>query len=228
MSEEKVLEEKEDKEKKEEEVKAVLPPEVTEALKGLQNIPGALEAFNAKLDAAIQPPEKKEEKRADPAELRDIETLDRKDFLNIILGKTKELMEEIVNPVTDRLEMLTGEMTDRAAAQQVKEAEVKFPDFWEWKAEMAEAAKYNPYLTADQAYTLARAGNPQKAMELDKKHKGEEKKEPKEEKPVFGGLLPTSGKVQTDGEVVKDPTDAANRAWERVMGTTGEIPLKSE
>lgn len=229
MSEENNLVNEEEEKKDEKEVKAVLPEEVTEALKGLQNIPGALEAFNAKLDQALVKDEgDKKEDKVDFQQLGDIETLDRKDFLSLILGKVQEIQETANQPIVERLEMLTGEMSDRAAATQVKEAEARFPDFWDWKAEMAEAAKYNPYLTADQAYTLARAGNPEKAKELDKKHKGEEKKEPEKKSPAFGGLLPTSGKVQTEGEVAKDATDAAEKAWQRVMGTSGEVALKSE
>ncbi|KKK92005.1 hypothetical protein LCGC14_2707270, partial [marine sediment metagenome] len=125
-----------------------------------------------------------------------------------------------VNGVT--IATSTDVETDRVKREFAK-AKEDFPDFMEWKDEMRDIITAHPELSAENIYLLARAKNPEKVKEIDKKAKEEkgEKEEIDESGKLkgmraFGGLTPTSGaSVENDGK--KQPKEAALSAWDQAM-----------
>jgi len=152
----------------------------------------------------------------------ELESLSRKEFLGRIEDRIiSKIKEELVQPISQRLDSDKEEEIEREIREQLKQAEAQHPDFWEWKQEMADEVRKNPYLTPEDAYQLARIKNSQKADELDKKHKlgkyKDENPDATKKKPVFGGLTPTSSTSDEESGRMK-PKEAAERAYAEIFG----------
>ena len=159
----------------------------------------------------------------------DLERLGRKDFMGTILKSVEKMLEKKLENVSTRIESVETETQEMMIKRLIKEAEGKHKDFWEWKEEMTQLAKRNPHLTPEDAYTLARASDPDKAKEVDgklglgdAKDKDKEGKDKEgEKKTIFGGLTPTSGKTVSADDL--EGKDAAETAWARGMGGKSDI-----
>jgi hypothetical protein len=149
----------------------------------------------------------------------DLETLSRADFANaIVKAVTSNIEQKMVKPVKETVTQLHDRVETRDVRAELKEAASNHKDFMEWRDEMVAKAKTVQGLSAEDAYFLARASNPDKAKEMDKKY-ADPAPEDKREKP-FGGMRPQSG--TTERTTTMKPHDAAEAAWEETMSELGD------
>ncbi len=181
----------------------------------IENLSERVESLEIKPNDPEPSPKKKEVEI--PA---DIEALDRKSFMDLIVTKTVEKMQDemknLVEPIQTKIQQKEEQSLEERINSLIAKAAEDHKDFYDWKDEMKVEVSKNPYLEPEDAYQLARIKHPEKAKKLDEKYnppKGNEN----EKKPKFGGLFPTS---TTKGKEPKslEPTDAAEKAWEEVFG----------
>ena len=156
----------------------------------------------------------------DPAptlDFSELETLSRGEFATKIMDTMMDrLKKEVIEPLQGKV----GEVEERTEAEKakalVKEAEGKYKDFWDWKEEIGERVRANPYLTPEEAYHLSRAANSKKASELDKKYKDNSNEEDESNKgKKYGGMKPGAGQTAPNENMSK--RDAAEAAWEEIF-----------
>lgn len=177
---------------------------MTEGMKGLGERIGNIEE-------GIKPVEKETEKTYD-----NLEALSRKDFLDVIVDKVGGVIKDGIDPIDEKVKTMSDDRRNSATFQQIEKAKGKYKDFEDWKPELvAKIQSTKGAVSIDEAYVLVRAENSDKRKELDEKYKGDEDVK-KDEGPKFGGLTPTSGKTIPSEEL--EGTDAAELAWDKVMG----------
>lgn len=164
----------------------------------------------------------------------DLEQLDRKDLVALIVtkfeGRLQHHLKDITKGIEDKIngvnEVLQGDLAQRevAAAQNGR------PDFIEWRPEIAALIKDNPRLNVVRAYTIARSEDTKKAAEMDKKYA--KKDEAGEGKPrKFSGFIPGSGgNGRGEGATKMKFTEAAEKAWNDVISgldgvDIGDLPV---
>ena len=146
-----------------------------------------------------------------------METMSRGEFATSIMETMMDRMKrEIIEPLQGQL----GDVTEKSDADRVKtmvkDAGDNHKDFWDWKDEMADRVRQNPYLTPEEAYQLSRANDGKKAGELDEKYKEPTKDEGEEGKgKKFGGMKPGGGQTAPNQKMSKK--DAAEAAWEEAF-----------
>ena len=148
----------------------------------------------------------------------DLDQLDRKEFMALLLSRFDERMQEAIGGVKkeydERLTSVSTSFNEDVAQRELSSISGKHKDFYEWREEIQSLLKATPGLTLPRAYALARAENPDKASELDKKYNPPEPKQP------FLGLTPTSG-TAVEKDPPKNLSEAQARAWEKVSQTMG-------
>ena len=154
----------------------------------------------------------------------DVEQLDRKQFASFILANAKKdlqaEMKKLMDGVDSRVTDLAGRFETKNANEQVTKTAELNADFWEWSSEIKQLLKDNPTLSVSRAYNLAKAENPTRLAELDKKYKPA-KKENKERS--FLGLTPTSSLGTRDSGTGKmTQKEAAEKAFDTVMSDLGD------
>ena len=155
----------------------------------------------------------------------DLETLDRKDFAKFLLGKIttniQDEMKKALEGVDSKVQNLATSFESSKATEQIEKTAADNPDFWEWSAEIKALLNENPSLSVKRAYSLAKSENQKKATELDKKYNP-----PKNEKKEasFLGLTPTSSlSTRETGAVKMTPNEAAEKAFDKIMGDLGDV-----
>jgi hypothetical protein len=222
----------EDKDKTGDESLAKIEETLATLNKTMEGIVTGFQQFGEKLER-LTTVEKSDDKPPDDegeVEYDDLETLGRKDFMAVILKGVEKMIKKELEPLSETITGVQQSSEKLTAQQMIKEAEAKYKDFWEWKDEMRGLVERNPYLTAEEAYLLARSQHPDKVKEVDEKYKGpdegkkgegEEGEESSSKVIPFGGLTPTSGKTAPKKEMTTK--EAAEEAWKKVFGTATEI-----
>lgn len=143
----------------------------------------------------------------------DLETLSRREFADRLVERVRT---EVVKPVEERVIHSEEESTAAGVRAQLAAVSKEKGDFWDWQGEMVDVLKKHPTLGVEEAYRLARAGNPDKAGKIDKGVQEKEAETTKKEKPetTFGGLLPTSGRTSKNKRM--SPKTAAEQAWDEL------------
>jgi hypothetical protein len=173
--------------------------------------------------AAQQPADDEDE--GDPAEL---ETMSRSDFGRHIVGQVlKAVNKQVVEPLNSQLQQVTAATTRTQIQGSVKELAAAHKDFWDWQPEMLALANEHRGLAPQRLYQLARADNPTKATDLDKKYAPK----PEGSGPIrfkgFGGLTPSqSGTASRGGKM--NGSEAANAAWAETVAALGGEPIFEE
>ena len=153
----------------------------------------------------------------------DFEQLDKKQLAALILDMSKKNMaadiKELLGGVDTKIQNLAASFENKNAAEQVAATADKNADFWEWSNEIKQLLKDNPTLSVQRAYTLAKSENEKKVNELAVKYK----KPDAEKKQTFIGLTPTSsiGTRDTTGKMTQK--EAAEKAFDKVMGDLGDV-----
>lgn len=153
----------------------------------------------------------------------DLETLDRKEYMNHIMTQFTGLLDQKLKPLGESINTVRTTTETKELAAELTKAKENITDFEEWAKETAQIYRASGTVTIPEAYEIARRRNPDKAKEMDEKYKmGEfdekKKSEEKEKNPddVFGGLLPTSGVTVPSEGMSKEA--AGEAAWNKVFG----------
>jgi len=209
-----------------------LPGTVAELTKAVGGIVSSIESLQqnmAKLQA--QPLKKEDEEEEDESndeeeeEVDDktLETLPRKQFADHIIKKVSMVVEKQLKTVSKSTADVKDEVARERVEKAVMEVAGKHPDFWDWSKEIKEIAEASPGISAARAYKLARMENPDKAKQVDEKHKAKDNEAGEKKgagaKPKFGGFTPGSGNTQQNSKMAK--SEAAEKAWEETMGSLG-------
>ncbi len=193
---------------------AVLSDETQQALAGLASLPGMIkEGFaDIKESLSVKPSDPEPQKISTDVVDRytNSELVDH--MTDVVLGKVKALVEPLSKGISN---ISKGSQEDRIRTQ-ITELSRKHSDFDEWGAEMRTVLEGNPGLSnnIEDVFMLARARNPDKVAEIDKKNKA---KDESNQQSNFGGL-PSGG---SSGEAVKtdmNSKEAALAAWDETMG----------
>lgn len=153
----------------------------------------------------------------------DLEQLDRKDFAAFIIKRTeaalKDEMAKLLGDVDKKVTNLASSFESKNANEQIAKTANDNPDFWEWSTEIKQMLSENPTLSVNRAYHLAKSENQKKVEELNKKYtKPAAKKEQS-----FLGLTPTSSIGTRDATGKMTQKEAAEKAFDKVMGDLGDV-----
>lgn len=132
---------------------------------------------------------------------KSMEEMTQEELAKFILTQTNSAVRSAVAPLEQSV------IQDRAVGQ-IKEASLKFKDFWDYKHDMLVLAQQHPTLTAESAYLLAKAN----------RGGGEHKAETTEKRPVPRTELPSSGGVRAIKEIGKGFKPKYDEAWKSVFG----------
>jgi hypothetical protein len=190
-----------------------------------QNLVAGLSVLNEKLDGLKPEDDDDSKKKKKSVDSRSLETMSRGEFLEVIFDKFEDMLDGKVKPLSDQITDVDDKTSKKELATQIKSAVKAHPDFWEWKDEMGAIANANPTLSVEDVYTLARTKDPERATELDEKfekEKGDKDKDEGEEREFNPdapfALTPTSG-VKVEGSENMTSDQAAEAAWDKVVGT---------
>ena len=152
----------------------------------------------------------------------DLETMDRKQFANHLLGKLKGTVEGALQPLSERFGQLDEKIDGHTLGTTIKEFTKDHPDFFEWKDEIRALVKENPTLKPARLYTLARAENSEKAKRIDEKYGLNKVSQDKGSEDKILSLFPRAGSSTTKSGTGKmSPKQAAAAAWDEVMSKLG-------
>lgn len=186
--------------------------------KNMQTLQGGFETrVKALEDGSAKPDPKKEPEKRTPKKGADLERMDRQELVSHILEEVGGMLKENIQGLEERLGTTDEEVQRDRARNQIKEAAEKHPDFYDWKDQIQTILRDHPDLNIEDAYTLARSKDSDRAAAIDKKleeRRQEEAKkdEPKKEETRFGGLFATSGSAERNEKM--SPEAAAEAAWE--------------
>lgn len=167
-----------------------------------------------------------EEQEPDEAVL---ETMPRSAFSKYLLKAFQRNLDAALKPVTEAVQKAQQTAVSVDVKTQVEKFADQHPDFPEWKDEMLALAKDNPTLSVARLYNLAKLENPDKAKEIDKKFKKDEKEGEQgkaaagKKKPAANGLTP-GGSAGEHKPGKMTPQQAANAAWEETVAQFGGNP----
>lgn len=152
----------------------------------------------------------------------DLEKMDRGQFANFIVGRLKKEVGKDFKELTRSNQETRLDAAKDKLQRQLAKLKDDHPDFLEYKDDIARIAETHPDLSPEDLYTLAKAKNPAKREELEKKSAEEKKKkeaeEHKEQRARFAGFTPTSGS-SGDKTGKMSQKDAAGSAWDETMAS---------
>lgn len=158
-----------------------------------------------------------------------LEEMSRTDFAKAIMGQFQAGIDQLAKRFDNQVETLTNSVRTIDASTQVKEAAREHKDFWDWRAEMKTLSDKHPTMSAEELYATARAGNADKAKELDTKYQAPQDTPPADEtggkdaKPgLFGGLQPSTIDTPAQPENMTFET-ASEKAWQENMAGLNEV-----
>jgi hypothetical protein len=190
---------------------------MTALAEAVQTLAGSVQGMQSNMQQMAEQIGRQIAARDDVKEIQvdmDLEKLDRKDFAAYITSQIMDRIQaEIVKPIKDEVGGITTHLGRNSIETQVRETAAVKLDFMEWKTEITDTLKANPKLTVRQAYALVREEFPDKAKKMDEKYMPKVKKET----PAFLGLMPSSSRTVSTSKMTA--TDAAEAAWESVMGS---------
>lgn len=156
-----------------------------------------------------------------------LESMNRSDFMDVILKQVNKGFKDLSGQITGQIEKVNEGVNSSGIQIEYDKVLAMNPDFNHYKEEIAAIAQKNPEMAIKDMYTLAKANNPEKVIEVTETLKKEEEKietkkaedaaeEIKTKSKSFGGLTPTSGQRQ-DKPSDMTQESAGNSAWEETM-----------
>lgn len=148
----------------------------------------------------------------------DLEALDRKGFLDVILSQVNKSLEGVQTKLESTVGGLRDDLSTKDLKKALTQAASKYKDFKDWGKEIKQLSEENPTLSVERLYKLARVENPDRAKELDEKYAEPDKDDTGNKKTIggFGGLTPTSGAIDEKPENM-DMKQASEAAWSEVF-----------
>jgi len=167
-----------------------------------------------------------EKNMADDLDANDLEGMDRSQFLGHIMGQVNKGFESLSNQMSGQVDAVRDNLNNGNLKSEFNSVREAHSDFDHYKTEIADIAKQNPEMKISDMYTLAKANNPEKVVEVTKtldaeklvndKVAAEEAAKNKTTKPGYGGLTPTSGqRMEQPSDMTQE--NAGNSAWDETM-----------
>lgn len=153
---------------------------------------------------------------------KDLDEMSQSQLVGHVFKSLRGMLDNFGKEIHTKIDGLSTTFEKKEFGTEVERAKGAHKDFDDWIPEIKDIMTNNPNLKLEQAYTLARTGNAEKAKQMDDKYKvGLEEK--KLDKQAFGGLTPTSGgpsRELTDDGKPKTLTqsEAGDLAWEKTFG----------
>lgn len=190
---------------------------LTEGFSTMQkNVNDLTTNVNTYMEKANEPAPKREEEDP-PLDDDDLERMDRKGFLNVIMKGVEKAIAPIKQEVDAKVSDVSSRVSNSDLRAEVEAVKKAHPDIEEWKDEILKIAEATPGLSVRRMITLAKSENPEKVEELSKDERFQPKDAGTEQKGgKYGGLTPSGGGTSdTPTDMSKD--DAAEKAWENTM-----------
>lgn len=154
---------------------------------------------------------------------RDIETMSQAELHRYTLDSVvNRVKNDLLEPIVKRFQEAEDRFERRHIGADLEKIESREPDFRHFRDEVKQVLDKHPDLSLDEAYGLARHVHSGKAEALAKKAEEEAAAKAAEEQKTadaeFGGLLPTSGKLE--GVESMEVDQAVEAAWEKHMTGT--------
>lgn len=162
-------------------------------------------------------PAKKDEPPA-PSD-KDLDEMSQSQLVGHVFKSMRTMLDSFGKELNTKIDGLSTTFEKKEFGTEVERAKAAHKDFDDFIPEIKAIMTDNPNLKVEQAYTLARSGNPEKSKQMDDKYKVGLDQE-KKDKPAFGGLTPTSGggqKLNDDGKALTQ-AEAGDKAWQEVFG----------
>jgi len=153
----------------------------------------------------------------------DYDEMNNRDLVNHMTKTVTKLFAKAVKPLSEQIESTRRESASDKMSREILEVRAENPDLPEWKAELQETLTKYPSMNIAQAYKFVKANNPEKANEIQSKMDTEKAEKNPVKRSAFGGLTPTSSLETLDDDTDLSPKEAADKAWDSVMG---EIPTE--
>jgi len=166
----------------------------------------------------------KDDDMADELGANDLEGMDRSEFMNHILGQVNKGFDTLSEQIKGQVDSVQSNVDNGNLKSEFNSVRKANPDFDHYKDEIGIIAKSNPEMKIQDMYTLAKANNPEKVVEVTKTLEAEKlvndkaaAEEAAKDKPKsYGGLTPTSGqRLEKPSDMSQD--NAANAAWDETM-----------
>lgn len=141
----------------------------------------------------------------------DLETMPRKDLVNLIRTSNEKQMAKLLKPLMDKISATDGRLDEAITSVTVDKFQETHPDLMEWKGEIGKILQAGRAASVADAYTLARAESPEKVKTIDAKY-GEKKPEPEKFKGSFAGF--PDAKSTSGANKRMTSAEAAAAAWE--------------
>lgn len=167
-----------------------------------------------------------ENTRPPPPQPPDYEGMSNVELVAHVTGSVQQMVQQAIQqalkPITDQMTSVQNEVVTTKGQITLKEMQAQHKDLSDWKDEMIALVGRHPTLSLQEVYQLARAGNNQKARQLDQKYN------PPPPKPrPYGGLVP--GANGAAREPVLNGEAATKAAYREVSERhPGILPLLQE
>lgn len=99
----------------------------------------------------------------------DLETMSRRDLIAHIQSQTEKRIKESLNPLTTQITGVSSKLDEAITSVTVKDFQATHPDLMEWKSEIGSILREGRATKIEDAYSLARGDNPEKAKTVDQK-----------------------------------------------------------
>lgn len=153
----------------------------------------------------------------------DLESLSRRELVDLISKSTLSAIEKrILAPLTKEIDDLKTNMTTKEFGGEIQSLAGQNKDFWDFKEEMKTVSTQHPSMRPKEVYLLAKALNPDKAKELDRKYNPPQDKD-NVRRPKFGGLAPSGSGRASDKSKAMPVAEALEDAWNQVNERHGGI-----
>lgn len=152
----------------------------------------------------------------------DLNGLPNDQLVAIMTQRTLKALEEgPMAKLQERLDGLSKDLSQVGGRLTYRDLKERDGDLDKWAEEVQAELKRNTGLAPEDALMLAKARNPEKVKKLEDERKQAAAANDKD-RPVFGGLTPTSRRGSEDAGKMK-PSEAAESAWQSVMSQFGDV-----
>lgn len=162
-----------------------------------------------------QPQEQPQEDHSYQSNDVDLESLSRRELVELIENRLVKAVGENLKPVTEKITSVEQSVNARTLQQQVDSAKMKYKDFENFSNEMLQLHNQPQFraLDVDSLYHIAKARFPEKAY---KEPAPEPTPAPKQQ---FNGFFPTSAvNRSSEGKKSMDTKQAVEAAWNEIFG----------
>jgi hypothetical protein len=187
--------------------------------KGIQATQASVQGLTESI-GKMSAPQKQEEKKVTDD---DINTMTQAELVQHMFGGVRKMLDGVTERISKQVDEVTEVSHRTALTMDINQFRGAHKDFDDWIPEIKEKINSVSGLSAQEAYTLVKAANPEKAKELDTKYASIDDVKGASKKGSFGGMRPGQHSEGKDGNLDENKqdmtrTEAADKAWEEAFG----------